>query len=98
MTEPEASGIALSAAYGVALRARTGGLQAHEVDGMRVQAEELLARDSNLRTAILRFCTMYELDHHNPDAVREHGEELDRNISRALAPAGVDNARRDIHG
>ena len=98
MTDEQASGIVISAAYGVALRARTGGLQSHEVDVMRVQAEELLSRESNLRTAILNFCTMYELDRHDAEKVRAHGDELDRNVNRALNPASADNERRDIYG
>lgn len=93
----EPNGIVLSAAYGVALRARMGGLQGHEVDAMRVQAEELLPRTSQLRVAILTFATMFEADRRNDAAVREHGEELQRNINRAMAPASPDRERRDIH-
>lgn len=91
-------GPALLAAQAVALRARTGGLQAYEVDDMRVRAEQLLARDSALRAAIYHFCTMYELDHHDSAKLIEHGEELSRGVDRALRPDAVDAGRIDIHG
>jgi hypothetical protein len=92
------SGPVLLAAQAVALRARTGGLQAYEVDGMRVRAEELLTRDDPLRAAIYMFCTMYELDRHNAAAVALHGEELSRGVDRALRPDAPDAGRVDIHG
>jgi hypothetical protein len=101
MTEVDGSapnGIVLSAAYGVALRAITGGLQAHEVDGLRVQAEELLPRDSALRTAIFTFATMYEADRRDPAALKAHGQDLNRVITWLTAPAAPDNLRRDIDG
>lgn len=101
MTEADGSapnGIVLAAAYGVALRAITGGLQGHEVDALRVQAEELLPRESSLRTAVFTFATMYEADRRNPAALKAHGEDLNRTISWLTAPASPDSGRRDIDG
>lgn len=92
------NGVVLAAAYGVALRARMGGLQAHEVDAMRVQAEELLPRESSLRRAILQFATMYEGARRDPEALKDHGEELARAIAYLTAPPPPENQRRDIYG
>lgn len=94
----ERHGPVLLAALAVAMRARTGGLIGHEVDDMRIRAEELLERDDELRRAIMGFATGYELHRHDPAAVAELGEELDRNIERDLRPVPPDIERRDIHG
>jgi hypothetical protein len=90
-------GPALLAAQAVSMRARTAGLAAHEVDAMRIRAEELLPRDDQLRAAILQFCTMFEL-RPDPAALADLGAELGRAVDRALRSAPVDADRSDIHG
>lgn len=90
---------AYMAALAVALSARTGGLTLHMVDDMRTKAEELLARDDPLRSAILTFCTMYEQDSRDAAALAAHGEDLQRAVQWVTAPAPApERVRRDIDG
>lgn len=89
----------LMAAKAVALSARTDGLTAHAVEDMRVRAEELLARDDDLRPACIRFATMFEEYRRDPYALRKLGEELEREIDAAVGLLRPElRVRRDIDG
>ncbi|MES2667908.1 MAG: hypothetical protein V4712_17625 [Pseudomonadota bacterium] len=87
-----------SAAFAVALRAKTGGLTALDVDHLRTQAEQLLPDDAPLRRAITGFATQFEAVRHNPPAWVALGDSLARAVELALIPDAVDSDRRDIHG
>lgn len=77
---------ALTAAFAVAINARTRQLTDHAVEDMRVKAEELLLRDHPAYPIIMTFCTMYEVERRNPDALATLGEDLERGIRDAVAP------------
>lgn len=90
---------ALIAAQAVAMSARTGSLTQHMVDDLRTKAEELLARDDDLRPAILRFATKFEEYRRDAYALTKLGEELEREVSAALNPGRpVPRERRDVDG
>lgn len=91
-------GPALLAAQSVSMRARIGGLEAHEVDDMRTRAEELLDRRDQLRAAIFEFHTMYQMHPRPGPELVELGDELGRAVDRALRPEAPDAGRVDIHG
>ena len=88
----------MMAASAVALKARHGGLTLHDVDDLRVKAEELLARGDPMRTPILAFASMYEVLRRDPQPLRELGEDLWRAIGYATAPGPTLPERRDIDG
>ena len=75
-----------SAAFAVALSARTDGLTLHQVDAMRSTAEQLLDHGDPLRLACLHFATMFEQYRRDPNAMRRFGEELDRAVLADLHP------------
>jgi hypothetical protein len=90
---------ALMAAYAVAMCARTRQLTSHEVEDMRVKAEELLLRDHPAYPIIMTFCTMYEVDRRDKDAVAALGEDLERGLRHAVwQPEHPMPERRDIDG
>jgi len=91
-------GPALLAAQSVSMRARIGGLKAHEVDDMRTRAEELLDRRDQLRAAIFEFHTMFQLTPRAGPELVELGEELGRAVDRVLRVDAPDAGRADIHG
>lgn len=91
-------GPALLAAQSVSMRARIGGLEAHEVDDMRTRAEELLGRRDQLRAAIFEFHTMFQMYPRAGAELIELGEELGRAVDRALRADAPDAGRVDIHG
>lgn len=90
---------ALMSALSVALSARTGGLTAHAVDEMRVKAEELLGRNHPAHPIIMTFCTMYEMQRRDPEAVSALGVDLERGINHVVwQPSPALTERRDIDG
>lgn len=90
---------ALTAALAVAMNARMGQLVQHHVDDMRTKAEELLPRDHQAYPLIMGFATQYELHRRDPAALASLGEDLERGIRRAVAPASPELPfRRDIDG
>lgn len=90
---------ALTAAYAVAMSARTGQLTDHAVEDMRVKAEELLLRDHPAYPIIMTFCTMFEVERRNPPALAALGEDLERGIRHAVwQPGHPLTERRDIDG
>lgn len=89
---------ALMAAFSVAMSARAGMLTDHAVEDMRVKAEEVLLRDHPAYPLIMTFATMYELARRDPAQLHELGEDLDRGIRLALAPAPALPFRADIDG
>ena len=90
---------ALTAAFAVAMNARTGQLTDHSVEDMRIKAEELLLRDHPAYPIIMTFCTMYEVERRNPPALTALGEALERGIRDAVRPpAQVLPYRADIDG
>lgn len=89
----------LMAAQAVAMSARTGSLTAHAVDAVRVQAEELLERGDDLRSAVILFATQFEQFRRDAYALAKLGEQLERAISAALHPdARPTEPRMDIDG
>ncbi len=90
-------GPALLAAAAVALSARCGRLQPHQVYILTARAADLPAEDP-LRGVAMLFASHYPAHRRDPEALASLGEELDRGIRRALAPATVGAGRRDIHG
>lgn len=90
---------ALMAALSVALSARTHQLTSHAVDEMRVKAEELLRRDHPAHPIIMTFCTMYEMQRRDRDAVAALGDDLERGINHVVwQPSAALTERRDIDG
>ncbi len=77
----------LMATFSVALCARTQALTAHQVDEMRIKAEELMDRDDPLRPHIINFATQYENLRRDPYAVRILGENLEAALRADLHPA-----------
>jgi hypothetical protein len=90
----------LMAALSVALNARTNQLTQNVVDDMRTKAEELLPRDHAAYGAIMNFATMYELHRRDVPVLAELGDQLQRAIDWATAPAPTPALpyRRDIDG
>lgn len=88
----------LSAAFAVALSARTGSLTLHQVEDMRTKAEELCERGDELRSAVILFATEYEAHRRDPVAMASLGEQLQRDVERATRPDLPGHDRRDIHG
>lgn len=91
---------ALMAALTVALNARTHQLTQQHVDDMRTKTEELLPRDHAAYKPIMHFATMYELHRRDPLVLAELGDNLQRAIDWATAPAPTPTLpfRRDIDG
>jgi hypothetical protein len=90
---------ALMAAFAVALRARTSTLSEHDVEDMRVKAEELLLRDHPAYPLITAFATQYEIHRRDPAQMAQLGEDLERGIRLAVAPPAPKLAfRSDIDG
>lgn len=88
-----------SAAFAVALSARTDGLTLHQVDAMRGVAEQLLGHGDPLRLACLHFATMWEAYRYDAAALRRFGEELDRAVSADLNPdRPAPQFRSDVDG
>lgn len=87
-----------SAAFAVALRAKTGSLTALDVDHMRTQAEQLLPDDAPLRRAITAFATQFDAARFDAAALVPLGDALSRAVELSLLPVPVDLDRRDIHG
>jgi hypothetical protein len=90
---------ALMSAFAVAMSARTGMLSPHATEDMRIKAEELMPRDHAAYGAILTFATQYELHRRDAEALKSLGEDLERALRAAIAPAAPDwTQRRDING
>lgn len=90
-----------SAAFSVAMSAKTDGLTLHQVDAMRTVAEQLLDHGDPLRLACLHFATMYEAHRRDPDpyALRAFACELQRAVDADLHPdRPARQERRDIDG
>jgi len=88
-----------SAAFAVAMSARTNGLTQQRVDAMRGTAEDLLENGDPLRLACLHFVKMFATYRRDPDAMRRFGEELDRAVQTDLHPERqAQHERRDIDG
>lgn len=83
---------ALMAAFSTAMSARAGQVTPHQVDEMRIKAEELLDRDDPVRSAIITFATKYEELRRDLYALRILGENLEAEVGQALNPDHV--ARR----
>lgn len=81
---------ALTAAYAVAMSARTNTLSQHAVEDMRIKAEELL-RDHPAYPVITAFATQYELHHRNREMLASLGETLEMGVRLSVAPAAPDN-------
>lgn len=84
--EPPRRTPVLCAALAVSLNARAGQSSLHDVDHMRMLAEELLPQRDSLREAILSFATRWEALKRDTYALRLLGEELDRALRAALHP------------
>lgn len=90
---------AQSAAFAVAMSAKTDGLTLHQVDAMRTVAEQVLDHGDPLRLACLHFATMFEEWRYDADAMRRFGEELDRAVMADIHPdRPARQERRDIDG
>jgi hypothetical protein len=89
---------ALMAAFSVAMSARAGMLTDHAVEDMRVKAEEVLLRDHPAYPVIMTFATMYELARRDPAQLAALGDDLERGVRIALAPAPTLPFRADIDG
>jgi hypothetical protein len=85
---------AMFAAEAVALNAITGSRTMHMVDDMRTKAEELLARDDDLRRAILAFATQYEVLKRDEYGLKVLGEQLRAAVATALNPEAVPRTLR----
>lgn len=96
MSDDEIGPILLSATA-VALSARTGGLQLHQVDALEDQARAL-PPDHPLRFDALSFVLHWREYRRDPEAIAELGEALDRGIARVLRKDPIDRNRSDIHG
>ena len=97
MDKPPRQRVALNA-VAVALSAQTQCLEAAEVRGLQVRAEELLGRDDPLFRAICQFTTMFDLHRHAPDEWPELGRTLHHAVDVAITPIPPDYPRSDIHG
>ena len=87
----------LLAATAVAMSARTGRLQAHQVAALEDQA--LALPDSHpLRFDSMSFVLHWRENHRDAQAVAALGEALDRGIARVLRKDPIDRNRSDIHG
>ncbi len=89
---------ALMAAFSVAMSARCNQLTPHAVEDMRIKAEEILGREHAAYPVITTFATMYEMHRRDPAALAELGEDLERGLKYATAPAPRMPERRDIDG
>lgn len=78
---------ALMAAFSTAMSARAGQVTPHQVDEMRIKAEELLDRDDPVRAHVLSFATMYEEHRNDAAAVKSLGETLEAGVRAAVQPA-----------
>lgn len=78
---------ALMAAFSTAMSARAGQVTPHQVDEMRIKAEELLDRDDPVRGAVLSFATMYEAHRRDPEAIKSLGETLETSVRASVQPA-----------
>lgn len=97
MTKTPRSKVALNA-VAVALSAQSQCLEAQDVTGLQVRAEELLDRDDPLFRAVCQFTTMFDLHRHDPDQWPELGRELHHAVDVAITPTPPDCDRSDIHG
>lgn len=88
----------MMAASAVALSARSGQVTQHDVEDLRVKAEELLGRDDPMRAPILTFASMFEVHRRDRTALQRLGEDLWRAIGYSTAPAPRLPERRDIDG
>lgn len=86
------------AALSVAMRARTGALEAHEVRALLDLARDECAGRDVLRQAVARFAGQYVGVRRNAQALAEAGAELQRAVEMMalVLPPGLD--RSDIHG
>ena len=86
------------AALSVAMRARTGALEAGEVKALFDMVREDLAGRDHLRQAIARFAAQYVGVRRDPEALAEAGAALQHAVSIAMMPAAAGLDRSDIHG
>lgn len=94
MTNPIAAQTAILA---VALKARTGGLTALDVDQARETAEALLPEGDPQRAAMIAFATGYERLRHDAYGLQKLGEALQNAQHVALNPAAAP-ARVPLYG
>lgn len=97
MDKPPRQLVALNA-LAVALSAQTQCLEAVDVHGLQVRAEELLSRDDALFRAICAFTSRFDLHRHSPDEWPELGRALHHAVDVAITPTPPDHVRSDIHG
>lgn len=97
MDRPPRQRVAFNA-VAVALSAQSQCLEAQDVTGLQVRAEELLHRDDPLFRAICEFTTMFDLHRHDADQWPELGRNLHHAIDLAVQPDPPDLHRSDIHG
>lgn len=87
------------AALAVAMAAKTGAVEALDVDTLEEMAAQLLHWDDPLRRAITEFAVQYELSIWDRTLLIAAGEALFRAVEQAAAPGvPIDADRVDIHG
>lgn len=80
------------------MKAKTGAIDAHDVEVLRTKAEEFLTQGDYLRTAVTQFATLYLVHRHDPAQVAQMGEELRHAVEVASAAGPADQGRLDLDG
>lgn len=87
------------AALAVAMAAKSGSVEALDVDTLEEMAHQLLPEGDALRRAITDFATQYPLAVWDRDRLIAEGAALFAAVEQAAAPGvPVDAGRVDIHG